>query len=239
MEKPFFAPITNPQRIVDMGTGTGIWALDVGDAYPEAHVIGIDLSPIQPKWVAPNVEFRVDDFEKPWVFETPLDLVHSRLCMGNAIRDWKYYLSESYRCLKPGGWVEAQEFDLNPSTDDNSFPLDSAIIKWHNLFHEGMLKGGCNMHGSSQELKQKMEEAGFVNVQTVNMKLPMSPWNKTNRRLREAGGFAMMSMMNDLTGMSLAVFTRLLGWDPVELEVFLAYVKKEWKQGSIHGYWPL
>ncbi|EPQ64713.1 hypothetical protein BGT96224_A20736 [Blumeria graminis f. sp. tritici 96224] len=54
--KAIFAPLKNPQRIVDMGTGTGIWAIDVGDQYPEAHVVGIDLSPIQPKWVAPNVE---------------------------------------------------------------------------------------------------------------------------------------------------------------------------------------
>jgi len=35
--KSFFAPLKNPQRIVDMGTGTGIWALDVGDQYPSAH----------------------------------------------------------------------------------------------------------------------------------------------------------------------------------------------------------
>jgi hypothetical protein len=35
--KPFFAPIENPQRIVDMGTGTGIWVVDVGDQYPSAH----------------------------------------------------------------------------------------------------------------------------------------------------------------------------------------------------------
>jgi hypothetical protein len=35
--KSFFAPVKNPQRIVDWGTGTGIWALDVGDQYPEAQ----------------------------------------------------------------------------------------------------------------------------------------------------------------------------------------------------------
>jgi hypothetical protein len=35
--KAFFAPIENPQRIVDMGTGTGIWVVDVGDRYPSAH----------------------------------------------------------------------------------------------------------------------------------------------------------------------------------------------------------
>ena len=35
--KPFFAPVKNPQRIVDIGTGTGLWALDVAEQYPEAH----------------------------------------------------------------------------------------------------------------------------------------------------------------------------------------------------------
>jgi len=48
--KAFFAPVENPQRILDVGTGTGIWALDVGDQYPSAQVVGIDLSPIQPRW---------------------------------------------------------------------------------------------------------------------------------------------------------------------------------------------
>ncbi|KAG6107599.1 hypothetical protein E4U14_004090 [Claviceps sp. LM454 group G7] len=35
--KPFLAPIgDHPQKILDIGTGTGIWAIDVGDRYPSA-----------------------------------------------------------------------------------------------------------------------------------------------------------------------------------------------------------
>jgi methylase of polypeptide subunit release factors len=38
------SPISsNPQRIIDVGTGTGIWALDMADKYPSAEVLGIDL----------------------------------------------------------------------------------------------------------------------------------------------------------------------------------------------------
>lgn len=170
--------------------------------------------------------------------EQPIDLVHSRVCMGNAIRNWPKYLSEAYRCLKPGGWVEAQEFDLNPQSDDNSFPENSMIMQWHELFHQGMMVAGCNLRGSAQDLRKHMEDAGFVDVQTVEMKLPMSPWNK-DPKLQEAGGFTMVSMMEDLSGMSLAVFTRLLGWNTLELEVFLAHVRREWKTKAIHGYWPL
>lgn len=36
------------KRVLDVGTGTGIWAIDFGDEHPDATVIGVDLSPIQP-----------------------------------------------------------------------------------------------------------------------------------------------------------------------------------------------
>jgi methylase of polypeptide subunit release factors len=59
------APISKtPHNVLDIGTGTGIWAIDFGtlilhpsDAiltstaqqYPTANVLGTDLSPIQPE----------------------------------------------------------------------------------------------------------------------------------------------------------------------------------------------
>jgi len=50
------APIDSDiQKVLDVGTGTGLWAIDFGDTYPNAEVIGTDLSPIQPSWVPPNV----------------------------------------------------------------------------------------------------------------------------------------------------------------------------------------
>ena len=50
-----------PCKILDIATGTGLWAIEMGDEYPEAEVIGTDLSPIQPAFVPPNVRFFVED----------------------------------------------------------------------------------------------------------------------------------------------------------------------------------
>ncbi len=30
-------------RVLDVGTGTGIWAIDFADAHPESTVLGVDL----------------------------------------------------------------------------------------------------------------------------------------------------------------------------------------------------
>lgn len=64
----FCAPMKEPQSVLDIGTGTGIWAMVFADEFPGALVIGTDLSPIQPGFVPPNLKFYVDNFESPWVF---------------------------------------------------------------------------------------------------------------------------------------------------------------------------
>jgi methylase of polypeptide subunit release factors len=40
-------PLKNPQEILDVGTGTGIWAIDVADKFSSAQVIGTDIRFVQ------------------------------------------------------------------------------------------------------------------------------------------------------------------------------------------------
>lgn len=42
-DRLFFAPVKNPHRIADMATGTGIWAIDVGDKYKSAQGTLVNL----------------------------------------------------------------------------------------------------------------------------------------------------------------------------------------------------
>lgn len=40
-------------------------------------------------------------------------------------------------------------------------------------------------------------------------------------------------------GISVAIFTRVLGWNVDELELFLVDVRREMKDTSIHAYWSM
>ena len=85
----FQAPITkSPSLVLDIGTGTGIWAIDFADQFPSATVIGTDLSPIQPNWVPPNVKFEIDDCESEWTYaEASFDFIHIRSLFG-CVSSW-------------------------------------------------------------------------------------------------------------------------------------------------------
>ena len=120
-DKPFYAPVSQPQAILDVGTGTGIWAIDVADAFPEALVIGTDLSPIQPNHVPPNLSFEIADSDDEWTFRQRFDLVHCRIMNDFTLKSWPHCFGQAFRSLRPGGWVECQEFDHNRRSDDNSY----------------------------------------------------------------------------------------------------------------------
>jgi hypothetical protein len=120
------APIADgrppPERILDVGTSTGIWAIEMADEFPNAIVIGTDLSPIQPGWVPLNCKFYVDDAEAEWNYPTDehFNFIHARGVWGG-IADWARFYSQVYQNLNPGGGLEIVEPEgIFRSDDDTS-----------------------------------------------------------------------------------------------------------------------
>lgn len=212
------APIgKTPQRILDVGTGTGIWAIEMADKYPNAMVFGLDLSPIQPKWVPPNCRFEVDDAERDWTHELDyFDFIHIRN-LAQAISDWPKLLSQAYECTAPGGYIELAELETAPHSDDGTLDSATDLLRYFSLLHEGLARMGNLTAVAAETLKSNLENAGFVDVTVTTRKHPLAPWPK-DPKMKHAGALALLSCQTGFHAYGIAIFTRVLGIDPVEAD---------------------
>ncbi|KAH8692925.1 putative methyltransferase [Talaromyces proteolyticus] len=232
----FLAPIgDNPQRVLDVGTGTGIWAINFADTYPSAEVIGIDLSGIQPHWVPPNLHFQIDDIEAEWTFphSQPFDFIKIR-SMAGSIANWEVLLQQAYDHMAPGAWIEVQDFEAWASTDDNSLPDDSNYAEFQRLLDEASTKFGRKMNIAPHH-KKAIIDAGFENVVADVKKVPLSPWAK-DPKLKELGRYMQVQMLDAVEAYALALLSRVLGWDAIRVHALLAGVRKDLRNLDYHMY---
>lgn len=180
------APLSDsPQKILDVGTGSGIWAMQAADRYPSAEIIGFDISPVQPSWVPPNLVFEVDDLEQEWLWgAASFDFVHCRF-MFMSVLDWPAMLEQAYRTLKPGGYIELAELDLQPMPAVKGKPSPPLIDEWFKIQGNILAKKGYNMRFARQ-FKRILLDAGFEEVVEVVRPVPWGVWSR-DKRLKAIG----------------------------------------------------
>ncbi|KAG6069900.1 hypothetical protein E4U16_007281 [Claviceps sp. LM84 group G4] len=231
----FLAPLEKEKihRVLDVGTGSGIWAIEFADQFPNASIVGTDLSPCQPQWVPPNVCFEIDDATLEWTWsDNHFDFIHMRYIVGG-IEDWTALFKEAYRCCAPGGWVESVEYDVEFRSDDGTTELEPVLATYGELYRKASKV--LNRPLFVQEIQlQALDEAGFIDKKVVRYKIPMGPWAK-DRKSAEVGRFVREALEYDLEG-----YTQML-WQSLhqpedEYLVWLASMRKAIRNPRVHSY---
>lgn len=107
--------------------------------------------------------FEVDDYESEWPYQKPFDYIHGRELEG-CIGDDARLIDQAFKHLAPGGYFELQATYPQFLSDDNTAEKAESAQRWLQILRDGLAKFGKPLDNAI-EWKQKLEAAGFVDVQ--------------------------------------------------------------------------
>ena len=175
------APVYNPTIVLDIGCGTGIVTRYFGNTkFPNAaHIYGIDLcqvpAPPLGESSAPNVAFIRGNFRNLSGKDARLRsgsaaYIYSRL-LECGMTDWPGYVSEIFKTLKPGGWVEMGDFIEDIFFSDHRTIKPQSDWEWLRAIRTGGQRQGLDLDAGRNQ-SQYLESVGFVDVQRWEYKVP-------------------------------------------------------------------
>lgn len=171
----YAAPIGQPRAILDVGTGTGRWALEMAQHFPQAQVTGVDIAiPPGEGGAQPghdgrpaNYTFAQADILTGLPFaDASFDFVHQRLVfLAVPTARFQGLVNELARVTRPGGWVELVEGGgLSQSSGD-------AVQTWLRWMGAASAQRGIDSRQGSQ-IGQFLTAAKLRDVQTHEFLLP-------------------------------------------------------------------
>ncbi|KAI9893852.1 MAG: hypothetical protein M1814_005405 [Vezdaea aestivalis] len=236
------APISAPSNgerleILDLGTGTGIWAMDMAEKYPNSWIVGLDLSNIQPERIPRNVRFRIQDYEGPWTFgEGSKDLIHLRMGAGS-VSSWPELYQKVFDHLKPGsGYFEQVEIDYNPKCSDGSMPSRSMLKEWYDYMAQATERASRPI-AYDGTTRQMLESAGFTDINRIVIKVPLNAWS-SNPLEKDIGRWWNLAMTDGLglEALSLGPLTRVNKWPVDSVNGLVRDAKREMCTKKFHIY---
>lgn len=187
----YLAPVGVMEQVLDVGTGTGRWGIELCWEHPEAVVVGLDLVRGPSEHPAGYQHVRGDVLQGLPFLDCSFDLVHQRfLSSGIAVVDWPRAVSELVRVTRPGGWVELTEPMVKPRR------LGPATRQLGDLLLRQVASLGLDATNAVfRSLHRYLKRVGLELVERQEFSLPIGEW----------GGRVGSFMLSDIR----AVCTRL------------------------------
>ncbi|KJA22862.1 hypothetical protein HYPSUDRAFT_108279, partial [Hypholoma sublateritium FD-334 SS-4] len=107
-----FAPINSPTKILDIGAGSGAWAIQAAYKYEDAQVIAADILPPPMRLFPPNMSYLYCNILDPLCFDKEsFDIIHLRSVLYHLPKTAIPLVIEHISIvLKPGGWLIIEDY---------------------------------------------------------------------------------------------------------------------------------
>ena len=218
------------QKILDLGCGSGRWALDMAYYYPDAEIVGVDISSTLVEYAQAraktmnrhNVKFIPFDALEGNLSELGrgiYDLVNLRFAVGwvRGLERWTKLLQRCHHLNTPGGYTMVTEGE-GLSTDS------PALHRLHEIIVQALRLGGYGFPSSRQDLGMAAQlgtvlyasgfsrvavEGGAINFSFYNPEENMAWRNSFTALIAESGPF--FTTMGVTTAEELAELSVRLG----------------------------
>ncbi|KAE8423654.1 S-adenosyl-L-methionine-dependent methyltransferase [Aspergillus pseudocaelatus] len=222
-------------RFLDLGCGTGLWAIDMAERNPGASVVGVDLSPIQPRNHPRNCHFYTPfDFEGSWnLGEDSWDMIHLRMGSGSVV-SWQSLYHKVLAHLRHGAWFEQVEIDFEPRCvyHQQRWP---ALQYWYQNLKLATEQHMRPLAHQYEETLYQLRKAGFTEISHHQIALPLGPWHKNDQE-KLVGRWYGLAFSESIEPLSLAPFSRVLGWSPNRIYDLNFNAKSEVLNGRSRGF---
>ncbi|KAI1435540.1 methyltransferase LaeA [Xylaria sp. CBS 124048] len=218
-------------KVLDLGCGTGIWAIDIADrlgGHGNYHIEGWDLNMIQPEAIPPGVVFRRRDMEDPWdgVEPNSFDLIHMRTLNGS-IENWHLLYSQVFKHLKLGtGRLEQVEIDWRPQS--NSHPRElatSKLAEWSHRVHEGFARAGKKLD-MDPNTRAILENIGFTDIEHQEIRIAFNPWEDQEER-KEVARWFNLGLTQGLDALTFEAVINHLRFPEQDVRALIERVKED------------
>ncbi|RKP14287.1 S-adenosyl-L-methionine-dependent methyltransferase [Piptocephalis cylindrospora] len=155
-------------KALDVGTGTGIWCMEMAEKHTDCQIVGVDIATIQPSTVVPsNCTFQVVNALEglPEFQDNTFDFVFQRAMLGSyQDEQWPVQVAMYKRLCRPGGTVEMMEFDGHLKG------FGEHGKRLNDLTEKMCLARGMNTYNAIRG-KEYLEKEGFTDVHEVIKRL--------------------------------------------------------------------
>lgn len=218
----YLAPILFGEQavtILDVGTGTGIWPLEMATLFPQAHILGVDVSLRSlPRTLPTTCLFAQANILEGLPFsDQQFTYTHQRL-LAAAIPSakWPGVVHELVRVTRVGGWVELLEIgDLIQHAGSATKHLFAWMTE---IGKELGFEGDVLRH-----LGDLLTQSGCFQVETQDILVPLGEW---------AGPTGQMMKTDLLHGYDAikGVFCPRSNTPPEVFEAMVQAAAAEWEQ---------
>ncbi|KAF8494300.1 S-adenosyl-L-methionine-dependent methyltransferase [Gautieria morchelliformis] len=181
----------SPRSILEIGCGSGAWAIQAAEIYPDADVLAVDLSALPSRPLPPNLRFQILDCSKPLPFAAQaFDIVHGRFVFRH-LPGFEDALSRTMQLVKPGGWLLLEDADAVLQEGDSDSPDPGNHEDFWTLLHQCQARKNMNTRAGSafQEILESSELFSEVRVRRIVVPVSKCEDSRTDvgvRRIAES-----------------------------------------------------